>query len=811
MGNTVSTGTFPKCVSSLSLFAVRYGRRKQNMKKILWISIVIVLMHSLLQAGTPVWVNVKGLAGGYIDQVAVDPQKPSTVYAVTTGRGLYKSTDAGATWHRPGLSMFDSPYRIAIDPTNTNILYMAASYTLYKSTDGGSNWTASGTGLGNAFIRDVEVDPSNPSVVYVCALLDGVYKSINAGGQWTLASNGLGNLDLRKLTVDPTNSDVLYVATGGGIYRSFNAGGNWAVQNAGLVSLDMNSVAVDPQQPLVLYAGGKDGVQKSINGSGSWTDVDGGGFVYVDSVVIDPSSPANIYADSYRSTDFGATWTSMNVGDGVVSSLAVNPISASTIYAALTQDGVAKSTDSGATWTNVSTGIASMVVNGFDLHSTASFSATTDGVYYSPDGGKNWGVAGSRPQNPYNYDVVANPQNLATLYAASDSGVYKRGIFGWSLINTGLTSLGIRKFSMDPTNPLILYAGTAYGGVFKSVNGSTWTESNSGLIDKHIHDLALDPNTPARLYAATDAGVYLSTNGAAGWSYVGPAASKVTFVKHDPLASLTAYAGINDKLYKTTNGGSSWNITPGFNSQIVSFDIPGGQSTVLYACDYFQAYRSTDSGSSWTIINAGLPYRGTGFMKVVGGSAVDPQSAFAGTSGFGVFRLVDAFFFDDYTDQDASDWSTSGGTWTAASKTLTAATTKKAKAFSPVFALCATCTMETDFRMETAKEKMTVYSWYKDSKNYLQLDIDETHNTIKLKQKQAGTILWTITASVDLTPQVLYHLAISYDGAAVHVALEDNELINKSATVSSAGKIGFVVKANNGVNTTGRFDNVVVY
>lgn len=780
----------------------------KTMTKILWATIAIVLIHTMLQAGTPVWINVKGLDGGFVDQVAVDPKTPSTVYAVTAG-GLYKSTNGGATWRVPHLSLYELPYRMAIDPANTNNLYLAANYKVYKSTDGGSNWSDSSTGLVFSFIRDIEIDPSNSNVLYVAAL-DGVHKSVNAGAQWTMSSNGLGNLDLRKLTVDPTNHDVLYVATGGGIYRSYDAGADWAIQNAGLNSLDVSSVTVDPQHPLTLYAASADGVQKSINGSGSWTDVDGGNFSYTASVVVDPSNPANVYADFYKSGNFGSTWSPMTLGDGSITSLAIDPLTPSTLYASLSQGGVSKSTDSGATWTIISAGINSLQVNALDIHSSASFSGTADGVYYSQDGGKNWAVAGGKPTDPLEFTVMADPQNLATIYAGTNNGVYKRGLFGWSEINTGLSSKVVSKLLMDPTNSSILYAGTEFGGVFKSLDAFSWTAKNAGLVNQHINDLALDPVTPTRVYAATNAGVYLSTNGAASWGYVGPSASTINFVKHDPITALTVYTGVNEKLYKSTNGGSSWNLIATFNSEIVSLAIPPGQSSILYASEWFQVYRSTDGGSNWSSISAGLPYKNTGFMKTIASDPTNPMSAFAGTYDYGMFRLVDAYFWDDYTDMDISDWTVSPG-WTATDTTLAVTTTKKAKAFSPNFGLCATCTMETDFRIETPKEKLTVYAWYLDSKNYLQLDLDEAKNTIKFSQKQGGTKVWVQKVTVDLTPQVLYHLAISYDGSNLHVTFDGNEVISRAAALPAAGKLGFLVKASSGISSKARFDNVVVY
>jgi photosystem II stability/assembly factor-like uncharacterized protein len=174
-----------------------------------------------------------------LNALAIDPVHPTTLYAgvgdagyVTpgsTGTGVFKSTDSGATWNITGLK--DTAVTVlAIDPSDTNTLYAATQgiYTdpkgfrgLFKTTDSGATWLASSNGLNalggiGATVTAVAIAPN--STVYVGTSGGGVYKSVDGGANWSQFNDGLTNRDIRALAVSPGAPNTLYAATAGGVF-----------------------------------------------------------------------------------------------------------------------------------------------------------------------------------------------------------------------------------------------------------------------------------------------------------------------------------------------------------------------------------------------------------------------------------------------------------------------------------------------------------------------------------------------------------------------------------------------------------------
>src|SRR4026209_524646 len=120
--------------------------------------------------------------------VAIDPKDSNIVWLATGentsqrsahfGDGIYKSTDAGKTWKRVGLAASEHIGRMLIDPRNSNVIYVAAQGPLfgpggergvYKTTDGGATWQASLTISADTGTNDLAFDPKNPDVLYASA------------------------------------------------------------------------------------------------------------------------------------------------------------------------------------------------------------------------------------------------------------------------------------------------------------------------------------------------------------------------------------------------------------------------------------------------------------------------------------------------------------------------------------------------------------------------------------------------------------------------------------------------------------------
>src|SRR5260370_6401299 len=202
-----------------------------------------------------------------IGDIALAPSDPSVLYVGTGepnnrqssswGAGVFKSLDAGKTWSFVGLKDTHHIGRIAIHPTDPNIVYVAALGHLwgpnkergvYKSTDGGATWTQSLFINEDTGVSDVAIDPQSPNTLYAAAYerrrtafgyngggpAGGIYKTVDGGVHWTKLTKGLptsGDIGRCAIDIYRKNSNIVYVliehTTLGGIYRSEDKGLNW--------------------------------------------------------------------------------------------------------------------------------------------------------------------------------------------------------------------------------------------------------------------------------------------------------------------------------------------------------------------------------------------------------------------------------------------------------------------------------------------------------------------------------------------------------------------------------------------------------
>jgi len=163
-----------------------------------------------------------GLAAARILALAMDPQKPSTLYVSAArgsfyGGGLYRSEDGGGSWQFLNVS---SPIpdlaHLLVDPQDSQILYaFATSAVILKSIDGGRKWTWLDLPLGVANLTSIVLDPNDSRVVYVTAL-EGINRSVNGGGHWSPLNDGLTDRSVACLTIDVRDPQTLYAGTRGG-------------------------------------------------------------------------------------------------------------------------------------------------------------------------------------------------------------------------------------------------------------------------------------------------------------------------------------------------------------------------------------------------------------------------------------------------------------------------------------------------------------------------------------------------------------------------------------------------------------------
>ena len=250
---------------------------------------------------------------GSTGSVAVFDSDPNIIYLgtgsdgvrsnVSTGRGMYKSTDDGQTWKFIGLYNAGQIGAVRIHPTNPDIVWVAAGGDIFKpndergvfkTTDGGKTWRKVLFVSDSVGAMDVEVQPGNPNVVYAwMSRLErkpwtiisgsregGFYKSTDGGDTFTRIATGLPNELIGKgnLAVTAANPNRVYALIeakpGGGFYRSEDAGQTWALINSqgSLIQRPFyyTTLGADPSNADVVYAGAE-GFFKSIDGGKTFT------------------------------------------------------------------------------------------------------------------------------------------------------------------------------------------------------------------------------------------------------------------------------------------------------------------------------------------------------------------------------------------------------------------------------------------------------------------------------------------------------------------------------------------------------------
>ena len=283
------------------------------------------------------WEPIFDKYGAYaIGCIVIDPGNHNVVWAGTGennhqralgwGDGVYRSDDAGASWKNMGLKESRQIGGIAIDPRNSDVVYVAAEGSvwgpggergLYKTADGGKTWEKILNISENTGINNVVLDPRNPDVIYctseqrrrhVGMKISGgpesaVYKSTNAGKSFEKIMKGLpgGDLGGMGIAISPVNPDVLYLIVeaqgeAGGFYRSVNRGASWQRMNSYHSSGQYyNKIICDPKDvdrvfSLDTYT------QVTVDGGRTWSRVSNNGRHVDDHALwIDPTNTDHFY------------------------------------------------------------------------------------------------------------------------------------------------------------------------------------------------------------------------------------------------------------------------------------------------------------------------------------------------------------------------------------------------------------------------------------------------------------------------------------------------------------------------------------
>ncbi len=331
-----------------------------------------------------------------IDGVAADGK---TLYIGTAGGGVWKTTNAGASFKPIFDKYCQSIGAVAIDQAKPNIVFVGTGESnmrnsvsigngLYRTTDGGDNWTKIGLDS-TEHIAKIVIDPKNSNIIYVAApgplwsdsKHRGLYKSADGGKTWDKILYINEKAGCADVSVDPQNPEIVYASTwefrrmpyafnsggnGSGMYKSTDGGKNFRELTNGLPAKPFGRIAfaLSPSSPKNLIAiveAAATGLYISDDGGESWkkksatSNVEARPF-YFSTIQVDPIDPKRVYRPAYvfsYSNDGGYSFADASDEGGWLHSdmhaLWINPKNTNQLYLG-TDGGVYFSLDRGATW-----------------------------------------------------------------------------------------------------------------------------------------------------------------------------------------------------------------------------------------------------------------------------------------------------------------------------------------------------------------------------------------------------------------------------------------------------------------------------
>ncbi|MBV9718711.1 MAG: glycosyl hydrolase [Candidatus Eremiobacteraeota bacterium] len=620
------------------------------------------------------WTNITdGQLNGSnsIGALAVAPSDPKTIYIGTgeadirntfiTGDGVYKTTDAGKTWHYAGLRDTHTVAKIVIDPHDAKLIYAAsmghvyaknAERGIFKSTDGGAHWSRvlyvdDATGA-----CDLVMDSSHPKTLYAAMWQayrtpyslnsggpgSGLYRTTDGGRHWTKISSNpgfaTGTLGRIGVSVAASNPNVVYAivqAKNGGIFRSEDRGAHWKLVND---SMEMRQRAF---YYMAIYADPTDPNRIYVPNARFFVSKDGGknfsllrpphGDNHV--VWIDPHNPRIILegndGGATVSSDRGETWSSEhNQLTAQFYHVALDEAFPFNIYGAQQDEGSFEGPSASSGGTILTT----------DWRRTALGEST----FIAPQpGNTNVDYGSGYFSIMMRHDAVTDEYNSVSPYP-----LYREGASSGELEDRLAWTHPIF-FSPVNRRELLLGAqhvlsSTDYGQTWRKISpdltrndknseaasgGPIDNDASSAEVYPYISALAVSPLDGDELWAGSvDGLVHVSTDHGATWNAITPPElpqwAEITSIEPSHTDKRTAYLtasryqydDFHPFIYKTTDLGKSWTS--------LSSSLPSNQYLYTIRQDpnapnlFFLTTKSTifvsfDGAANWQPLTLNLP------------------------------------------------------------------------------------------------------------------------------------------------------------------------------------------------------------
>lgn len=383
-----------------------------------------------------------GLEDFSVRAIALDPNDAK--FVVVGGlTGVYRSKNAGKSWEK--ISDQINVESLAIDPRNRDRIFVGTWRQGWRTDDGGKNWKHIAEGMVlDTDMFSITLDEKNPDNIWV-ATCGWVYNSTNGGDKWTRYKDGFENRRIHDVEIDPTDPNVIYAGSVAGLYCSRDQGKMFsAISDKGLV---INSIVVHPQRPKRIVLGIEgDGVYISHDGGATYERTSTGlQNLRITTVAADPFEKNRIYAavvfggaasGIYRSNDAGKSWekVSKTALPEVLSLNIAGEADAEVKFVAGTEKGFFWSNDA-AEWTQAEpSGFPIRVDKLVRFNRLRSFAATAEGVFTTKDGGRNWYRLAGAANRAVDIALGTLGGNRA-LYALTNAGVEVFDGSAWTTIS----------------------------------------------------------------------------------------------------------------------------------------------------------------------------------------------------------------------------------------------------------------------------------------------------------------------------------------------------------------------------------------
>ncbi|HUI84089.1 MAG TPA: glycoside hydrolase [Candidatus Binatia bacterium] len=653
------------------------------------------------------WRNIGPYRGGRTRAIDGVPAQPNVFYAGAVNGGVWKTTDYGRTW----TPIFDreptgSIGAIAVAPSDPNVVYVGSGEGLhrpdlsvgdgiYKSSDAGATWTHLGLREGQQ-ISQLAVDPRDPNRLFAAVAGHpygpnperGIYRSSDGGQTFEKVLYRDENIGGNDVRIDPANPEIVYATlwearegpwengefngTGGGIFRSADGGQTWKQLAGGLPAGVVQAyVAISRSNPKRLFAtvATKEKVElyRSDDAGATWATVTtdprpkariGGGDLPVPA--IDPEDPEGVYVAStvtWKSTDGGRTWTGWRGAPGGddYQNIWINPANPEIILLASDQ-GAIVTVNGGASWSSWYNQPTAQLYhvnadNAFPYR-LCSGQQESGSVCIASRG--NDGEITFRDWHPvaaeeYGY-VVPDPTDPDTVFGGKLTRYDRRTAQGQNIMPVPLSRPDFRVIRTQPIvfspfDPHLMYFAANVLWATRD-GGRSWKQISPDLTRKSfevpptvgvfrsepaaqprqrgvIYALAPSPVDQQRMWVGTDDGlIWLTADGGAHWNNVSPpqlsAWQKVSVLEASHSDAQTAWAAVNTlrlddlrpHIYRTRDSGTSWReITTGIpgDENVNAVREDPGRKGLLFAGTERAVYVSLDDGDHWQSLRLNMP------------------------------------------------------------------------------------------------------------------------------------------------------------------------------------------------------------